>query len=93
MSVLNTFTKQPADVLDYDIEYVGFLSPGDSVLSGVATVEPAGLVVQTPIKVGTTLKLWISGGTHGTKYKVTVTATTALGRTKQDELLFKVKDV
>jgi hypothetical protein len=92
MAILNTFTKQPAESLDYDIEYEDFLSTGDSVASGTAVATPSGLTVDAPLVVGTALKLWVSGGTAGTTYKVEVTMTTALGRIKQDELRFRIKD-
>jgi len=35
----------------------------------------------------------VSGGATGTTYKLTVTATTADGRVKQDEFKVKVKDI
>lgn len=92
MAILNTFTKQPSDVLDYDVDYTDFLSPGDSLASATATVSPAGLVVHTPLVVGNIIKLWVEGGVDGTKYKVTVNTVTALSRTKEDELVFRIKD-
>ena len=92
MAILNTYTKQAADHLDYDIEYEDFLSTGDSVLSGTVSVSPSGLTIDPPLVVGTTLKLWVSGGTVGTTYKADVTMTTAQGRIKQDELRFRIKE-
>lgn len=97
MALLATYTQQPADVLDYDIDYNADESPwlltGDALASAVATVTPVGLTVATPLVVGSKIKLWISGGTTGTTYKVTLTTTTTLGRVKQDELKFKIKDI
>ena len=93
MTVLNTYDKQTADVLDYDIDYEDFLSPGDSVFSGVVSVAPAGLTIDPPMVVGKTLKLWVSGGTSGVTYKADITMTTAQGRVKQDELRFRIKDI
>lgn len=92
MAILNTFVKQPADYLDYDVEYEDFLSDGDSVASGAATVSATGLTVDPPLVVGTKLKLWVAGGTVGTTYKVDVTMTTTQGRIKQDELRFRIKE-
>lgn len=89
MAFIANFVQQPADRLDYDIPYD--VASGDSVLSTVATVSPAGLTV-TALVVGNKVKLWVEGGTNGVSYKVTVTTTTTLGRIKQDELKFKIKD-
>lgn len=92
MAILNTYIKQPSEVLDYDIEYVDFLSDGDSLFSGTASASPAGLTVHAPLVVGTKLKVWVEGGTAGITYKVTILATTTLSRTKEDELVFRVKE-
>lgn len=92
MAILNTFVKQPAEYLDYDIDYEDFLSAGDAVASGSVAVTPAGLAVDSPLVIGKTLKVWVNGGTAGTTYKVEVTMTTTLGRVKQDELRFRIKD-
>lgn len=93
MTVLNTYDKQTADVLDYDIDYEDFLSPGDSILSGAVSVTPSGLSVEPPMVLGKTLKLWVSSGTSGVTYKADITMTTAQGRVKQDELRFRIKDI
>ena len=92
MAILNTYIKQPTETLDYDIEYVDFLSDGDSLQAGASSVSPVGLTVHSPLVVGTKLKVWVEGGTVGVTYKVTVQATTALGRVKEDELVFKIKE-
>lgn len=93
MTILNTYIKQPAENLDYDIDYSDFLSTGDSIAYGSASVSPVGLTLQTPMVVGKTLKLWVSGGTDKITYKVTINMTTTQGRIKQDEIVFKVKDI
>lgn len=94
MAVLNTYSKQPNDVLDYDLDYSEFLSAGDSLSNlSTAAVSPSGLTVHTPLVIGKTLKIWVQGGSAGVKYKVTVQAVTVLGRTKEDELIFRVKDI
>lgn len=97
MALLGTFTQQPADRLDYDIDYnkaeSPFLSEDDSVASAVCVVTPAtGLTIEAPVVVdGTVVKLWVTDGTAGT-YKAEVTMTTTLGRVKQDEIRFVIKD-
>ena len=89
--IIGTFTQQPAEYLDYDIPYE--LTSGDSLSSATATVSPAGLTVGSPLVIpGNKVKIWISGGVSGVTYKVEVTTTTTLGRIKQDELRFRIKD-
>ncbi len=91
--MLGTFRKQPVEVIDYDIDYSEWLTTGDNVDSAVVTVAPTGLTVQSVFVNDPRLKIWVSGGTNGTSYKLTVTTTTADGRIKQDEFKVNVKDI
>lgn len=91
--MLGTVTKQPADVLDYDIDFSQWLPADDAVLSVTTAVEPTGvLVVDYTQVLSPTVKVWVSGGTDGSTYKVTLTATTDGGRVKQEEFKVRVKD-
>lgn len=94
MAVLETFEKQPVDVLDYDIDYSNWLPDVDVVDAVSTNVSPTGLVVNTALITndGTRVKLWVSGGVDGVTYKVEVTATTSEGRVKQDEIRFRCKE-
>ena len=96
MALIATFEKQPADVLDYDIDYTTWLPDTDAIASATATVTPEGgmsVDLTLVIENNTRVKIWVSGGTNGITYKVTVTTTTADGRVKQDEFRVKVKDI
>ena len=99
MSIIATYTQQPADRLDYDVYYASapdgtpdFIDTGDSLASVVTSVTPTGLTV-TSLLTDNRVKLWVSDGVDGVTYKVTITATTTLGRVKQDELRFKLREV
>ena len=89
---LGIFHKQPVEILDYDLDYSEWLTPGDSVESAVVVVEPTGLTVESVFTNESKVKVWVSAGTSGMAYKLTVTMTTADGRVKQDEFKVKVKD-
>lgn len=91
--ILGNFTKQPVDVLDYDIDYSQWLTTGDNVESFTVVVEPSGLTVDNTFTNDPRVKIYLSGGTDGATYKITVTMTTADGRVKQDEFKLKVKDI
>lgn len=92
MTILNTFTKQPAEVQDYDLVFTDWLAAlGDTALSADVQV-PTGITLDSSVLADGVVKVFLSGGTHGQKYKVTVTLTTTGGRTKQDEIVIKVKE-
>ena len=94
MPALEKFTKQPADVQDYDISFVDWLEAlGDTALAVVVTADAG---ITQPIAAAITLgvvKVWVSGGTNGQSYKLTITLTTTNGRTKQVEIVIKVKEI
>lgn len=90
---LATITKQPAERFSYTISYVEALTTGDNVQTASAVVTPAGLVIDNVGVYDPRVKLWVSGGTAGVSYKVTVTVNTADGRIFQDELTFKIKEL
>lgn len=92
--ILGTFTKQPADEWDYDIDYSEWLTAGDNVQNASVTVAPTGsLVIDSVFINDPRVKVWVSGGTDGVTYKLTVTMNSADGRTKQDEFKLRVKEV
>lgn len=100
--LLGKFTKQPAETLDFDIDFSEFFSDGDTlVFAGDppvpvpldVTVTPSGLDLgPTIVRDGTVIKQWVSGGTDGQKYKITITATSNGGRVKQVEFIVRVKE-
>jgi hypothetical protein len=92
MAVIGTITQQPADVLDYDVDCTDLLDGGDTLASVTSTATPSGLTVNSIL--GTDyVKVWVRDGVAGTSYKIEVTVTTTLGRTKQDELKVRIKEV
>lgn len=100
MTVLATYTKQPAERKDYDIEFEKWLAHDDEdTLNDVqAVVRVKAGPTESPLLVeriditATRAKLWISGGQDGATYKIEITTITQRGRVDQSELVFKVKD-
>jgi hypothetical protein len=100
--ILDRFFKQPAETLDYDIDFSEFLSGSDTLVTVGnppvpsplnVTVSPSGLTIgPTFVLNGKTVKQWLSGGVDGVRYKVTLTVTTNAGVVKQVEFVVRVKD-
>lgn len=92
-SILGKFNKQPVEVQDYDIDFTEYLEfHNDAALSHAAVAE-TGLTVETSVLVDGVVKVFVSGGTDGSSYKVSATITTLGGRVKQGDILVKVKEV
>ena len=90
MTILGRFTKQPAEVESYPIEFADDLVNQDKISSATSEVVPEGLNLASTTVIGTRVKVLVSGGTNKTTYKITVTAQTDDGRTLQDEFIIKI---
>lgn len=101
--IIGKFNKQPAETLDYDIDFSEFLADGDTLVTTgnppvpsplSVTIDNAGMTLGPTVVIGggTIIKQWLSGGTDGVRYKITVTATSNAGRVKQIEFVVRVKD-
>ncbi|MGP9826898.1 phage fiber-tail adaptor protein [Ectopseudomonas khazarica] len=102
-----TFTKQPADVLDYDVDMSQWFagSPGDDierveiVIASLAEDAPALTIGPSPhpdyVLLGANpqrFKVWLGGGTQYVDYVVTCRVYTAQDRLKEVEFRVKVRD-
>lgn len=96
---MDSFDKQPADVLDYTFDARNFLAAGDSLSSAVFSVaarygteEPAALQLGATDVSADRAKVWLSGGTDQVVYKVTGLFTTTGGRVVEHEILVRVRE-
>ena len=96
--ILAKYEKQPLEVKDYDIDYADWLIPAEDVIDTITTTVTSETQAVPTLEVDytqqtiTLAKLWISGGTVGTQYKVTVFMTSVGGRIDESELIFNIKD-
>jgi hypothetical protein len=97
--ILGTYSKQPGEKLDYDIDFSEWLPIGDTIQSNTVSVEIAPdntLVVTTPGVISSTgkvVKVWVEAGTSGLTYQVNIVATTVGGRVKEVEFKVRVKEI
>lgn len=75
--------KAPTERRDADIDFSRWLPEGDTLADASAHVSPAGLSIDAVQLHEAIVKVWLSGGTDGEAYLVTLTATTAQGRIKE----------
>jgi hypothetical protein len=95
MPILKKFPKEPVDVQDYDIDFNTWLAsfnPVDTITVKPTTSCDTGITIASSSYNAGVLKVWITGGTNGGSYKVTATAVTTGGRTKQIEIVIRVAD-
>lgn len=91
--MLATLLKQPADQLDYDVDFTRWMTDDDTITTAVAVVTPADeLTVQSVAVDGPIVKVWLNDGVSGSSYTVTVTASTDGGRVKEIDFRIRVRD-
>ena len=99
--VLGMIRKQPADFLDYDIDFSKWLIGTDAISTIVAQVTrddgavltEADLEAKYIINNNPRVKVWLINGVDRENYKVELTITTDDGRVKQVELRVRVRDI
>lgn len=94
MSVLKTFTKDPSDVLDYDVDWNDDNWLGTDTISGTPVwTLPAGIVKDSQSNTTTVATIWLSGGTANQDYDVACKVTTAAGRTAERTIKIQVRNL
>lgn len=104
---MKTFTKQPGDVLDYDVDMSDWFAgiPGDDIQSVAVSIstdtESAPTLVAGPLPhpavvlMGATpvsFKVWLGGGANYVDYTVNCLVRTEQDRVKEVEFKVKVRD-
>jgi hypothetical protein len=92
--IIGRFDKQPNEVLDYYTDLTPWLPSGDFATSATTTAD-AGIVVDSTAIAngGKGIRVWLSGGTTGTKYKIQVRFTTDQSRVKEFEFILRCREV
>lgn len=102
VQILGKFQKQPAEILDYDVDYTEWFSnrvDTPAVVSPVAIVSEPGITVVGSSITGMVVKVILSGGTAApvgatpSKYKITVRLTTTAGLVKEADFTVTVKEI
>lgn len=105
---MDTFNKQPGDVLDYDVDMVRWFKslPGDdiqgvelsvrSIAGGLPTLVLGPHPHPPVVLMGSNpqrFKVWIGGGDNYQDYVVTCLVSTAQDRKKEVEFKIKVREL
>jgi hypothetical protein len=80
--IIGIVKKGTDDVLDYDVDFVRWLSGNDQISTANAISSLDSVAVDSVQIFGDVVKIWLSGGNHGETATIEVSATTTEGRTK-----------
>lgn len=84
--------KDPQDIIDYRIDWSGWLRDGDTIIASEWTV-PDGIVSEQDSFNTTSTTIWLSGGSAGQSYSLTNHITTTQGREKDKTITVRVKEL
>lgn len=88
---MSGFLKDPQAVLDYAWDWTAWLSAGETIAS--FSVQPVdGITIDSTSLTASVVTAWISGGTVGTRYRLTCRITTSAGRTDDRSIYVTVVD-
>lgn len=85
------FYKDADAVLDFSVDWSGWLASGESLSTSTFTVD-AGITKDSESNDTSSATVWLSGGTAGTSYTVTNQITTSAGRTDERSMTIAVID-
>lgn len=92
MTLLGTFPQQPNEILDYKVDFSEwFAGRSDTPVSHTAEAQ-TGINIVSSALTGTVVRLVLSGGADGNKYKVTVRITTSDGIVKEADFAVRVRE-
>jgi hypothetical protein len=92
-------TKQPSEVLDYDVDFGDWMPSGDYLDGAQVNVRWMSGPQDTPLAVHavqntrTVVKVWLSGGANGARYRVELRAATMGGRLREAEFDISVREI
>jgi len=92
-TIIGKFVKQPAEILDYDVDYTEWFSNRTDTPVSFTYTADLGITVVGAVRTGTVIKFILGGGTVGTKYKIQVRLTTAAGLVKEADFTVAVKEI
>ena len=92
MAILGKFIKQPAEILDYDVDFSDWLADRNDTPLSYTAEATAGITLDGSTLTGNVVKVLLSGGTPG-RYKITIRLTTDAGLVKEAEFFVTVKEI
>ena len=86
-----SFTQDPQDRLDYEIDWSEWLPTGDTIITSTWAVDDAALTLDDDSATTTAATVFASGGVIGSAYLVTNHIETGQGREKDQTIKIKIR--
>ncbi len=90
MAILEIWEKRVVEEQDYDINFAPWLKGLTDTIAEYEVIVPEGLTKLSSSVSGPRVKVWVKGGTVGTRYKITYRITTVGGRIHEDDIAIDI---
>lgn len=87
-----TWLKDPSDHLDYGWDWQAWLDDGETIDTSEVDI-PSGITMTQHLHSGTTVSIWLSGGTVDETYTIPGKITTSVGRTVERSIAIRVEQL
>lgn len=88
-----TFAKQPSEVLDYFFDFTAWLTSKTDTMISYEVEAAEGITIESHNEGSPgVIQMFLSGGVHGQRYKVTARITTAGGRVKESDFWLRIRE-
>ncbi len=84
-------SKDPDEVLDYEIDWTDRLITGETITTSTFTVASGDVVKNSSAFVGPICTVWLSGGTAGTPCEILNRIVTSGGRTYDQTAKLRIR--
>lgn len=81
--------KASADLLDYVVDMMHWLEPGEDIIGVMAWTNSTEMKVTTVLYAPTSVLVWVIGGEDGFRQKVSLSISTSLGKVKLVEFIIQ----
>lgn len=85
-------TKDPNEVLDYQIDWTDRLVTGETITTSDFILESGNVTLGTETYSGAVTTVWISGGTHGSTSVITNRITTSASRIYDESARLRIRN-
>jgi hypothetical protein len=84
-------TKDPNEVLDYQVNWTNRLETGETISTSTFTVAEGTVVIDSSSAASPTTTVWLSGGTEGEACTILNRITTSAGRTYDQSVRLRIR--
>lgn len=90
--MIDVFTKDATAELDYPMDWSTWCGTAELITTYAVTVDSSLLTISSHSRTSNTIQTWLSGGTVGQNYTVSIKIVTDASRTDKRSFMVKIRE-